>query len=270
MAVRLALHYCPGRSVLHRWDARCKFLGFSALALGLLHLRPTGLILSSVAFPVALALARIPAKSLLRDLKAWAVFLGILFFLQAFLGSGDAGVSSPANWFALNGERIRSAALVCWRLGLMLCYAVLFTAVTAPRALQDALTWFLQPIPYVPARRVAFMMTLTLRFLPIVLDQLAEIRTAIKASLGNRRQNPLRRIKFLILPLFRNALGRSEEFALALAARGYNEELQVRLPGIPATHLVSLGLLVAALIANSSWFLDFLHSQWQILLPAFR
>lgn len=268
MAVRLALHYLPGHSLLHRWDPRCKFLGFSALAVGILHLRLSGLLVLTLAFPAALALARLPARTLLRDLQGWALFLAAIFLLQAFLGSGP-GAAAPTGWITLNGARVRLAALVCWRLGLMLCYAVLFTAVTQPRALQDALTWFLQPIPYVPARRVALMMTLTLRFLPITLDQLAEIRTAVKARLGDRPQSPLRRVKFLILPLFRNALGRSEEFALALAARGYNEDLPVRLAAVPAAQVLGLMLLIMALIAGSGWCAELLRSYWHITLPAY-
>lgn len=131
----------------------------------------------------------------------------------------------------------------------MLCYGVLFTFVTRPRDLQNALIWFLKPFPFLPAQRISLMVTLTLRFLPLIMDQLEEVSLATRSRLGNQRKDLLRRAKFLVLPLFQRSLIRSDELALALAARGYREDRPVHLPPIPLAHLLALilvGLSVAA------------------------
>ena len=60
-------------------------------------------------------------------------------------------------------KRLRGAGIFsCWRLGLILGYSVLFTAVTRPRELQSTLIYFLKPIPLIPERRIGLMVSLTL------------------------------------------------------------------------------------------------------------
>jgi biotin transport system permease protein len=143
------------------------------------------------------------------------------------------------------------AALACWRLGLILGYSVLFTFVTRPREVQEAVVWYLKPFPFFPARRLALMISLTLRFLPLILDQAEEVRAASRARLGDRRKNPLPRMKYFILPVFRRSLLRADELAVGLAARGYREDLSADLPGISGNHAGFLVLLVLAVILAS-------------------
>jgi biotin transport system permease protein len=117
--------------------------------------------------------------------------------------------------------------------------------------MQDAVTWFLQPFPFIPARRVGVMISLTIRFFPIILDQSREIQMAIKCRFGDGSKRPFRRIKLLIVPLFRRALIRSDEIAFALAARGYREDLPpLRLPHIPAMHALALALVALLALAG--------------------
>ncbi|WP_281793347.1 energy-coupling factor transporter transmembrane component T family protein [Desulforhabdus amnigena] len=249
MAGRLAFHYFPGRSLLHRWDARCKFLGLLVLTIGFLHMGTLALTLFSALFAVALTIGGLPWRALLKELTGWLFFLGIIFLLQAFFYPG----SEPPlfSWLPLSSKGLHLAVLTCWRLLLILCYATVFTFVTRPKDLQDAIVWFLNPFPFVPARRIAFMMTLTLRFLPLILDQAEEVGMAGRSRLSNQRKNPILRAKYFVLPLFRRSLIRADELALALAARGYREDLPVHLPGIPKGHLMALFLLLLGVLLCS-------------------
>jgi energy-coupling factor transporter transmembrane protein EcfT len=243
MAYRLAFHYLPGDSVLHRWDARCKFLGLALVTFSLLHMNEMTLILLSVFLAAALASCHLPLRAIARDLKAWSLFLLFLFLLQA-LDYPDPDGALPL-WLPATPAGIYAAALTCWRLGLILCYGVLFTLVTKPRDLQDALIWFFKPFPFLPAQRIALMVTLTLRLLPLIMDQLEDVSLASRSRLGNQRKGLLLKARFLVLPLFRRSLIRADELALALAARGYNENRSIFLPQIPPRHF--LGLVLVAL-----------------------
>jgi len=92
------------------------------------------------------------------------------------------------------------------------------------------------------------MVSLTLRFFSLILDQAEEVRLAHKARLGDRNRNPFRKAKYLSLPLLRRSFSRAEDVTLALAARGYRDDIPVRLSRIPLPHLVPviiLGLIVA-------------------------
>ena len=249
MAYRLVFHYFPGDSLLHRWDARCKFLGLALATFGLLHMNEKALVLLSLFFVGAVANCRLPLKPIAHDLKAWSLFLLFVFLVQV-LGYPDSE-GGLFTWLPVSEAGLHAGALTCWRLGLILCYGVLFTLVTKPRDLQNALIWFLKPFPFLPAQRIALMVTLTLRLLPLIMDQMEEVSLATRSRLGNQRKGILRRARFLALPLFYRSLIRADELALALAARGYSENRPIHLPRVPFTHSLALVLVGLSVVVCS-------------------
>jgi len=249
---RIALHYFPGTSSLHRWDARCKFFGLLMVTMTLLQMKIVWLIFDSTLLIGLLILSRLPLRQFFRELKTWLIFLFILFLFQAFFSQGSRLSALP--WLPLSKEGILLGGFTCWRLGLILGYAVLFTAITRPRDIQDTLIWLLKPIPFLPERRIGLMVSLTLRFFTTILDQFEEVRLAHKARLGDQIRNPFRRAKFLALPLLRRSFSRAEDVTLALAARGYRDDLPVQLPKLPFLHLLPLFLLLGFLIVTGGLY----------------
>ena len=248
---RIALHYFPGNSPLHRWDARCKFFGLLILTATLIQSKITWLAFDTVLLILVLIISRLPLRQFFRDFRIWAIFLLILFLFQAFF---TAGYRLPGFlWLPVSLQGIYLGGFACWRLSLILGYAVLFTALTRPREIQDTLIWSLNPIPFLPERRIGLMVSLTIRFFSIILDEAEEIRLAHKARLGNQNRNPFRRARFLALPLLRRSFSRAEDVTLALAARGFRDDLPSHLPKLPLSHLVPLFVLVGFL-ASIRWF----------------
>ncbi len=235
--------------MLHRWDPRCKFIGLALATFGLLHMDEKALVYFSLLLAAALASSRLPLKAVVHDLKAWSLFLLFIFVVQALSFSDPPARVVP--WLPVSESGLRAATLSCWSLGLILGYGVLFTFVTRPRDLQNALIWFLRPFPFLPAQRIALMVTLTLRLVPLIMDQMEEVSLATKSRLGSQRKNLLRRAKFLVLPLFRRSFIRTDELALALAARGYREDRPMQLPPIPLVHVLALILLGLSVMACS-------------------
>ncbi len=248
---RIALHYLPGDSPLHRWDARCKFFGLLMITATLIQTRISWFIFDSILLFSLFFLSRLPLKNILRDLSSWMILLFVLFLFQVVLTPGDRFPS--LSWLPVSKEGLLLGGLTCWRLGLILGYAVLFTAVTRPRELQDALIWTLKPIPMLPERRIGLMVSLTLRFFSRILDQAEEVRLAHRARLGDRNRNPFRRIKFTALPILRRSILQAEDVTLALAARGYREDIPLQLSKIPFSHLTTLIIFLGTLIGV--WFL---------------
>jgi biotin transport system permease protein len=248
---RIALHYFPGNSLLHRWDARCKFFGLLMITATLLQSKITWLIFDSTLLMGLLILLRLPLRQFFRDFRIWAIFLFALFLFQAFLTPGPR--VSAFRWLPVSQDGLCFGSLTCWRLGLILSFSILFTAITRPRELQDALIWLLKPIPFLPERRIGLMVSLTLRFFTIILDQAEEVDLAHKARLGDRNKNPFRRAKFLALPLLRRSFSRAEDVTLALAARGFRDDLPLRLPKLPYSQLIPL-LCIPGFSAVIWWF----------------
>jgi biotin transport system permease protein len=212
----------------------------------LLQSKITWLTFDSILLMGLLILSRLPLRQFFRDFRIWAIFLFALFLFQAFFTPGSRLPALP--WLPASQDGLRLGSLTCWRLGLILSFSILFTAITRPRELQDALIWLLKPIPFLPERRVGLMVSLTLRFFSIILDQADEVRLAHKARLGNQNKNPFRRAKFLALPLLRHSFARAEEVTLALAARGYRDDLPLQIPKLPISHLIPLFLLLESFI----------------------
>ena len=243
---RIALHYFPGNSPLHRWDARCKFLGLLMITGTLLQTRVTWLTFDSILLLSLLILSRLPIRQFLRDFWIWAVFLFALFLFQAFFTPGLR--LAFFSWLPVSQDGVRLGGFTCWRLAVILGYAVLFTAITRPREVQDTLVWLLKPFPFLHGRRVGLMVSLTIRFFSIILDQAEEVRLAHKARLGDLKKNPVRKAKFLALPLIRRSFSYAEDVTLALVARGFRDDLPLQLQKLPFFHLVPLFLLLGSLV----------------------
>jgi energy-coupling factor transporter transmembrane protein EcfT len=188
-------------------------------------------------------LSRFPLKQFLREFRFWAIFLFILFCFQILFTQGTRLSLLP--WLPVSKEGLALGGITVWRLGLILCYGTLFTAVTRPRELQEAMTWFIKPVPFLSERRIGLMVSLTIRFFSIILDEAEEVRLAHKARMGDRGKNPIRKAKSLGLPLLRRSFSRAEEVTLALAARGYRDDLPVHFRKISLFHLIPLLLLLA-------------------------
>jgi energy-coupling factor transporter transmembrane protein EcfT len=251
MAQRIALHYFPGNSPLHRWDARCKFFGLLTITATLLQSKIPWLIVDSGILFGVLILSQLPLRQFLRDVRTWAIFLLILFLFQAFFAPGPRLSAFP--WLPVSIDGLRVGSLTCWRIGLILGYAILFTAVTRPRELRDTLIWLLKPIPFLPERRIGLMVSLTLRFFSLILDQAEEVRLAHKARLGDENKNPFRKAKFLALPLLRRSFSRAEDVTIALATRGFRDDLPLQLPKMPFSHLIPLLTFIGFLMIIG-WF----------------
>jgi biotin transport system permease protein len=97
------------------------------------------------------------------------------------------------------------------------------------------------------------MISLTLRFFSLILDQAEEVRLAVKARMGDRSKNPFRKARVLSLPILRRSLSRAEDVTFALAARGFRDDIPLRLPELKLSHLIPLPILFGFLL--TVWFL---------------
>jgi biotin transport system permease protein len=245
---RIGFHYCPGNSFLHLWDARCKFLGLLLITATVIQSSILWFFINSILLGALFSLSRLPLRPFFKDFKFWAIFLLALFLFQIFLTPGER--YSFFLWLPVSKEGLLQGGLTSWRMGLMIGYAVLFTAITRPRDLCEALVWILKPFPFLPERRIGLMVSLTLRFFSRILDQVEEVKTAHQARLGDRNYNPVRKAKFLALPILRRSILDVEEVTFALIARGYQDNGPSHLSKIPPLHLIPVILMSGTLLLS--------------------
>jgi len=252
MAQRLVLHYFPGHSLLHRWDGRCKFLALLMMTATLLQVRVGWLVLNSIVLVVLFRVSGLPLKRLWGDVRGWIIFISLLFLYHGFFTPGRRIDILP--WIPISKEGTYFGSLTCWRLSVILGYAVLFTAVTRPREVRDSLVWLLEPISFLPGRRIGLMVSLTLRFFSLILDEAEEIRLACRARLGDQTKPLLRKLKTRVLPIVFRSFSRVDDVTFALAARGYREDIQPNVIKLPLSHLIPLMFLLGVLVLGWKLF----------------
>lgn len=202
-------------------DPRFKLAGLILLSLSALWTGlPGALVL--VAAPLALlAAARLPWSSAFRDLKVFFILLAFVFVARAL--SAEAPPAWTVLGIPLSPVGLREGLLVAARLLAVTLLGLALVVTTRPSDITAAVEWALTPVPLVPGPRIAVMMGLIIRFIPLIFDQARETSDALKARGLENRRNPVRRLAKLILPLVRRTFLDADQLALAMEARCYSE-----------------------------------------------
>jgi energy-coupling factor transporter transmembrane protein EcfT len=221
MAELTVFGYLPGSSFAHQRDARTKIAALAIYSTAVLKATDTGLILLSLLAAGALPAAGISVKPLFRELRYFVFLLAGMLAARAFFTPGTPLI--PAFPAGPTAEGVVSGALLCWRLLLIVVAGLVLVASTATSHIRTAVQWFLAPVPLVPEKRVAAMMGLLVRLLPLVHGQIHETLTAQRARCVHHRRNPFYRLKVLLIPLMSRLFDRADELTLAMEARAYQE-----------------------------------------------
>ena len=171
-------------------------------------------------------LAKLNPVLLLKNLRAfWVLFL-LTFFVHALFTPGRIIWRIPWVTLYVTEEGFYYGIFYSLRLGILISLANLLTLTTSPMDLTDALERFLKPFRRfgVPSHEIGMMFSISLRFIPILIDEAERIRKA-QLSRGARHEgnifHKIRSIVPLIIPLFLSAFRRAHDLALAMDARCY-------------------------------------------------
>ena len=219
--------YYPAKSVLHRLDPRVKLMGtlIFLVSVFLIHDVPSFIIVTG-ALCLCIALSKVPVSLMLRGMRAIFVIMLMTFFFNLFLTPGEPIFQAgplKATW-----EGLRLGLYMLMRLSYLIIGASLMTLTTTPNQLTDGLEkglGFLNRL-HVPVHEVAMMMSIALRFIPILTEEMEKIMQAQKARGADFESGSLiRRARGLIpilVPLFISAIRRANDRAMAMEARCYH------------------------------------------------
>lgn len=261
--------YIPGASAVHALDPRAK-LTVAAVAVAALFAAPTWPVLIAVLALSLLAgrVAGIPLRYSLRVLMPVA-------FIAAFTVAANAlSVSEVARAAAhvagavldLGPITLSLPGLVrglyfALRLAAMMLATTLVTLTTSPVALTDGMATMMRPTARfgVPVDDIATMLSIALRFIPTIIDEVDRIVVAQTAR-GARFDvgSPLTRARAwvpVIVPLFVQLFRRADTLALAMEARCYGSATRTRLRALqmrPADIATVVGALAALVLAIAS------------------
>ena len=252
--------YFPGDSIAHRLDARCKLV-LVVLYIAALFTASgwAGYALVIGVTALAVAVSRIPPKSLVRGLKPVMIIIIFTAVLNMFFTQGTPlATLGPVT---ITREGLVRALFMVLRITLLICGTFLLTYTTAPIALTDGMESLFSPLKKlkVPVHEMAMMMSMALRFIPTLIEETDKIMSAQKArgadfETGNLFQRA-KALLPLLVPLFVSAFRRADELAVAMESRCYHGgegRTRMKQPKWAARDTIALLLglaLLAAVIA---------------------
>ena len=258
--------YVKGDSILHRLDPRTKIFGMLAIMVALFFVNNwIGLVYAAVVVFAVLFASQVPLKFYIRGVIPLRWILLFTAAIQIFLTPGEI----IWQWGILHStaEGVRLAIFMCVRLVLLVMTTSVLTLTTTPIVLTDAVENLLSPFKRigVPAHELAMMMTIALRFIPLLADETEKIMAAQKARGAAFDEGGLmdraRALLPILVPLFLSAINRASELAMAMEARCYHGgEGRTRLHELHYENRDRVaGILVALILALA------VASRWVIL-----
>ena len=218
--------YYPVDSVIHRLDPRTKLAGTLLFIVALFCANNVaGYAIITVFLAAVIKLSNVPFKFIVRGLRAVLVLLLISVLFNLFLTSGT--VIWQFKFLKITEEGLRLSVFMALRLiYLVIGYSVM-TLTTTPNQLTDGMEQGLRGFAkfHVPVHEIAMMMSIALRFIPILVEETDRIMKAQTARGADFESGGLmQRIKNMIpllVPLFVAAFRRATDLAMAMEARCY-------------------------------------------------
>ncbi len=219
--------YFPGNSMLHRLDARMKLVLTFALIVIIFICKSFFSMGIMVTFVIVLILvSKVPVKTILKSLKPIVLIVIFTAVLNIFYTTGGAVLVEF--WIIkITAKGLFTALFMAIRIICLIIVSSLLTYTTTPTRLTDALERLLSPLKVfkIEVHTIAMMMTLALRFIPTLIEEIDRIMNAQKARGADWESGSLvSRSKALIpvlIPLFVSSFRRAYELAFAMECRCY-------------------------------------------------
>ncbi|WLR55005.1 cobalt ECF transporter T component CbiQ [Mesobacillus subterraneus] len=219
--------YVPGDSILHRMDPRSKLIivFLFVIVVFIANNVMTYGVLAAYTL-IMVGLSRIPLRFLYGGLKP-VFFLVIFTFLLHIFMTKEGDVIFELGWLQIYEEGLRQGIFISLRFLLLILITSLLTLTTTPIEITDGLETLLNPLKKFkfPVHELALMMSISLRFIPTLMQETDKIMKAQTARGVEYNSGPIKdRIKAivpLLIPLFISSFKRAEELAVAMEARGY-------------------------------------------------
>ncbi|MDO5388912.1 MAG: energy-coupling factor transporter transmembrane component T [Clostridia bacterium] len=223
--------YYPAESVIHRLDARTKITATFIYIVAIFAAKGVlGYILCALLLGAVIKLCKVPFKMMLGGLKSIIVIIIFTVVLNMlFIRTGTEIISFGIIHITTDG--IIMAVRLCIRLVMLILGSSVLTLVTSPIALTEGIESLLKPLKKigVPAHEIAMMMSIALRFIPTLVDELDKIKKAQMARGADFDTGGLvakaKSMIPLLVPLFVSAFRRADELAMAMEARCYRGDV---------------------------------------------
>ena len=219
--------YYPADSPIHRLDPRVKLMGTLVYMVSLFMFRDiVGFAAATVFLICVIRLCKVPFSYMVRGLKAILIIMVITALFNLFLTPGKTVLVSYGI-VTITLEGLKNAVFMLLRLVYLIVGTSVMTLTTTPNQLTDGLEKALMPLSkiQVPVHSIAMVMSIALRFIPILIEETDIIMKAQMARGADFEHGSfIRRVKAmvpLLVPRVVSAFRRADDLAMAMEARCY-------------------------------------------------
>lgn len=221
--------FFPGNSVIHKMDARMKIISTLLFIVTIFICKNIASLGLVVALTFLLVLiSKIPIKTVLKSIKPLVIIILLTAVLNLFFYGGEKSeVLFTLGRLKITVDGVKTAVFMAVRIITLVVISSLLTYTTSPTELTDALERLLKPLKIfkLDVHSVAMIMTIALRFIPTLIEEIEKIMSAQKSRGADMESGGLiRRAKALVpvlIPLFISAFRRANELAYAMECRCY-------------------------------------------------
>ncbi len=218
--------YYQTDSHLHRLDPRVKIVATLVYIVSLFVVDNfIGYLIAAAFLLAAIILSKVPPKFIFKGMRAIYFLLLITMVFNLFLTPGEPLFSF---WkINVTKEGVKIAVMMGVRLVFLITGSSIMTLTTTPNQLTDGLESLMNPLKklHVPVHEISMMMSIALRFIPILMEETDKIMKAQMARGASFDEGGLiaraKSLVPLLVPLFVSAFRRAGDLALAMEARGY-------------------------------------------------
>ena len=218
--------YYQTDSVIHRLDPRVKLTATIAFIISLFLVKNIwGYLIAALFLAAVIKMSNVPFKFMMRGMKAILFLLLLTVAFNLFLTPGEPLVQIWKLIITKEGAQI--AGMMAVRLTFLIIGSSVMTLTTTPNNLTDGMESLMKPLNKikVPVHEISMMMSIALRFIPILLEETDKIMKAqIARGADFESGNIIKKAKAmvpLLVPLFISAFRRANDLAMAMEARCY-------------------------------------------------
>lgn len=218
--------YYPTNSVIHKLDPRLKIIAVFIYLVSLFMFNGfAGYLLVTIFLVATVALSKVPVSYLCKGIKSVLILIIFTALFNVFWGTGT--IVFQWKFITITKEGLWRGGFLAFRLLFLVLGSSMLTYTTTPNQLTDGIETLLKPLQKikVPVHEVAMMMSLALRFIPILMEEANRIMMAQSARGADFEEgNIIQRMKAmmsLLVPLLVSATRRAYDLASAMEARCY-------------------------------------------------
>ena len=258
--------YIPGDSIVHRLDPRSKLLAMMLLILIVFWANnPLTNLILFIATGIFIALSGVSLSFFIQGLKSMFFLIAFTTIFQLFFIS-NGNVLFEFSFVRITDYALQQAGIIFCRFVLIIFFSTLLTLTTMPLSLASAVEALLAPLKRVkvPVHEIGLMLSMSLRFVPTLMDDTTRIMNAQKArGVDFGEGSIVQKVKAMIpilIPLFATSLKRADSLAIAMEARCYRGGVnRTRMKELQVTYVDYIGVgavVLVTIVLVALWWLE--------------